>query len=138
VALLLISVSVRQAQTVHKSDVKIPTIHITGEGALYLNDKPVNINLLANQIKRNFPKASEVSVRPDKDMPWEVVSQVFAALNAAKPPIPVRPVRFVDRPGKFKVACYPEKRPGTLWLSSPAFAPLPPDCCDAAGCVSGA
>jgi hypothetical protein len=85
-----------QAQTVHKSDVKIPTIHISGEGALYLNDKPLNINLLANEIKRSFPKASEVRVRPAKDTPWEVVSQVFAALNAAKPPIPVRPVRFAD------------------------------------------
>jgi hypothetical protein len=85
-----------QAQTVHRSDVKVPTVRITGEGALYLNDKAVNINLLANEIKRSFPKASEVRVRPDKDTPWEVVSQVFAALNAAKPPIRVRPVRFAD------------------------------------------
>jgi biopolymer transport protein ExbD len=85
-----------QAQTVHKSDVKIPTIHITGEGALYLNGKPVNINLLASEIKRSFPKASEVRVRPDKDTLWEVVSQVFAALNAAKPPIRVSPVKFAD------------------------------------------
>jgi len=85
-----------QAQTVHRSDVKVPTVRITGEGALYLNDKAVNINLLANEIKRSFPNASEVRARPDKDTPWEVVSQVFAALNAAKPPIRVRPVGFAD------------------------------------------
>jgi hypothetical protein len=85
-----------QAQTAHKRDVKIPTIHITREGALYLNDKPVNINLLATEIKRSFPKALEVRVRPDRDTTWEVVSQVFAALNAAKPPIPVRPVTVAD------------------------------------------
>jgi Biopolymer transport protein ExbD/TolR len=85
-----------QVQTLHKSDVKIPTVRITGDGALYLNNKAVNINLLANEIKRSFPKASEVRVRPDKDTPWDVVSQVFAALNAARPPIRVRPVRFAD------------------------------------------
>jgi biopolymer transport protein ExbD len=85
-----------QAQTVHKSDVKIPTIHITGEGGLYLNDKAVNINSLTNEIKRSFPKATDVRVMPDKETSWEIVSQVFAALDAAKPPIRVRPVRFGD------------------------------------------
>jgi hypothetical protein len=85
-----------QTQTVHKSDAKIPTIHITREGGLYLNDKPVNINSLANEIKRSFPKGSEVRVRADKETSWEIVSQVFAALNAAKPQIPVRPVRFEE------------------------------------------
>ena len=85
-----------QAHPAHKSDLRIPTIHITPEGHLHLHNKPVNINGLAPEIKRNFPKASEVRVKPDKDTPWEVVSQVFAALNEAKPPIPVRPVRFAD------------------------------------------
>jgi biopolymer transport protein ExbD len=85
-----------QAQTIHKSDLKIPAIHITREGGLYLNDKPVNINLLTDEIKRNFPKASEVRVKADKETTWEIVSQVFAALNAAKPPIHVRPVTFAE------------------------------------------
>lgn len=85
-----------QAQTVHKSDVKIPTINITREGGLYLNDTPVNINSLTKEIKRSFPKASEVRVRSEKETTWEIVSQVFAALDAAKPPIQVRPVRLAD------------------------------------------
>jgi len=94
-------------QTLHKSDVKIPTVRITGDGALYLNNKAVNINLLANEIKRSFPKALEVRVRPDKDTPWDVVSQVFAALKCGQAS-DSRKTREIRRPEKFRVAHYPE------------------------------
>jgi len=82
-----------QAAPRPKSDAGIPTIRLSSDGRLYLNDKPVNINLLANEIKRRFPTASEVYVRLRKNTPWDLVSQVSAQLGAAKPPIPVR---FVD------------------------------------------
>ena len=68
----------------------IPVITITKEGRLFLNDNPVNINLLPSEIKHRFPAASEVYVRPDKQTPWNPVSQVLSVLEAAKPPIPVR------------------------------------------------
>ena len=73
-----------------KSNVTVPTIHITRVGRLYLNDRPVNINLLAGDIKHNFPTAAEVYIRPDKDTTWDPVSQVLAALRTALPSVSVR------------------------------------------------
>ena len=67
----------------------LPLITITRDGALYLNEKAVSINVLADQLKRDFPMASEVYVKPDRMRVWEPVSQVLVALNAAKPPIQV-------------------------------------------------
>src|SRR5215469_10351241 len=65
-------------------------ITITRDGALYLNEKPVSINVLADELERDFPMTSEVYVKPDRMTVWEPVSQVLVALNAAKPPIQVR------------------------------------------------
>lgn len=66
-------------------------------GALYLNEKPVSINVLADELKRDFPMTSEVYVKPDRMTVWEPVSQVLVALNAAKPPIQVK---FPLAPGR--------------------------------------
>ena len=50
-------------------------ISITRDGSLYLNEKPVSINLLADELKRNFPMASEVYVRLDKNAVWDPISR---------------------------------------------------------------
>ena len=76
---------------------RLPVITITRDGALYLDEKPVNISVLADELKRDFPRASEVYVKPDRMTAWEPVSQVLAALNAAKPPIQVK---FPLTPGR--------------------------------------
>jgi len=65
----------------------LPIISITRDGSLYLNEKPVSIKLLVDELKRNFPTASEVYVRPDKNAVWDPISQVLIALKAANPPI---------------------------------------------------
>ncbi len=62
----------------------LPVVSITREGTSYLNDKPVNINLLADQIHKRFHNASTVYVRADRRTPWDQVAQVFATLGEAK------------------------------------------------------
>ena len=57
----------------------------------------MGINVLAYELKRDFLMASEVYVKPDRMTVWESVSQLLAALNAAKPPIQVR---FPLAPGR--------------------------------------
>ena len=47
----------------------------------------MGINVLAYELKRDFLMASEVYVKPDRMTVWESVSQLLAALNAAKTPI---------------------------------------------------
>jgi biopolymer transport protein ExbD len=81
----------------HPNIERLPVIAITRDGSLYLNEKAVSINVLAVELKREFPMASEVYVKPDRMTVWEPLSQVLAALNAAKPPIQVR---FPLAPGR--------------------------------------
>jgi biopolymer transport protein ExbD len=74
---------------------EVPIIFITRDGALHLNGKPVSINDLVDELKRNFPTASEVYVQPDRNTVWEHVDQVLTALNAAKPPIQARFTKLI-------------------------------------------
>jgi biopolymer transport protein ExbD len=67
-----------------------PVISITRQGSLYLDEQPVAITVLVNELRRRYPMASEVYLRADRNTVWDAVSRVLAALEAAKPPIQVR------------------------------------------------
>lgn len=43
----------------------LPIISITRDGPLYLNEKPVSINVLVDELKRDFPTASDVYVQQE-------------------------------------------------------------------------
>jgi len=75
-----------QAQTVRPDK---PSIVIAKDGTIYLNEQPVKLDHLAEEINRTFPKASAVYVRGDSRVTWGEVSQVMAALNSAKIPMRV-------------------------------------------------
>jgi biopolymer transport protein ExbD len=77
-------VDVPKVTQVRNSAEELPVITITKDGALYLNDKPVNINEMAPALQRRFGSVPSVYVRADKDTVWDVIAQVVSALNAAK------------------------------------------------------
>jgi biopolymer transport protein ExbD len=62
----------------------LPVVSISREGTSYLNEKPVNIHLLADQIHKRFHSASSVYVRADRRTPFDQVAQVVATLGEAK------------------------------------------------------
>jgi len=62
----------------------LPVITVTRDGALYLNEKPVSINVLADELKRDFPRASEVYVKPDRMTVWEPVSQALGRIECGQ------------------------------------------------------
>src|ERR1700761_6536689 len=62
----------------------LPVISITKNGESYLNDKPININLLAEGVRQLFHNATAVYVRADKDTPWDPIAQIVAELGEAK------------------------------------------------------
>src|SRR6185437_7946893 len=67
----------------------VPSVAIAKDGTIYLNEQPVRLDHLAEEINRTFPKASAVYVRGDRRVTWGEVSQVMAALNSAKIPMRV-------------------------------------------------
>lgn len=68
-----------------KEDVQdLPVININKEGESYLNDKPVNINLMATTIRQRYKNAKAVYLRADRRTPWDQIAQVIATLGEAK------------------------------------------------------
>ena len=63
---------------------ELPVVSLTRNGDVYLGDKPVNINLLGETIKKKYPKSKAAFVRADKETVYDPIAQVISALNQAK------------------------------------------------------
>ena len=71
----------------------LPVVTVSKIGEVYLNEKPVNLNLLAKELQTRFPKSKDVYVRADSKLVWQTLAQVISELNEAK----VK-VKLVTRP----------------------------------------
>ena len=90
-----LEIEVPKVKTEKASAQDLNVINITKTGELYFNDKPVNINALAETVKSN-KKAKEnlVYIRADKATPYDPIAKVVAELTDAK--IGVRLVTQTD------------------------------------------
>ncbi len=61
-----------------------PVVQIGKSGNFFLQNKPININLMAAEVLRLYPNATMVYVRADKTVDWDVVAQVLSALGKSK------------------------------------------------------
>lgn len=72
---------VKQSETSVKD---LPVVNITRAGESYLNEKPVNIHLLGETIRKRYPAAKSVYLRADKGTTWDPIAQVISELGQAK------------------------------------------------------
>ncbi len=79
-----LEVDVPKVKTTRDTTQELPVVSITKDGDSYLNDKPVNINLLGSEIRRRFGKSKAVYLRADRGTTWDPIAQVVAALGDAK------------------------------------------------------
>lgn len=79
-----LQIEVPKVKSVKQSVQDLPVISISKEGTTYLNEKPVNINLLADSIHQRFHNATSVYVRADSRTPWDPIAQVVDRLGNAK------------------------------------------------------
>jgi biopolymer transport protein ExbD len=63
---------------------ELPVISLTKAGEVYLNEKPVQLARLGEQIRARFPTAAKVYVRADRDTIWDPIAQVVNALGKAR------------------------------------------------------
>ena len=61
-----------------------PIVTISRDGNSYLNEKPVNIHLLGEEIRKRYPSAKSVYLRADKGTTWDPIAQVISELGQAK------------------------------------------------------
>jgi biopolymer transport protein ExbD len=80
-----LEIEVPKVRTEKASAQDYNVVNITKAAEIYFNDKPANINELADLIKSNH-KAKElvVYIRADKQTPWDPIAQVVAVLTEAK------------------------------------------------------
>ena len=62
----------------------LPVVSITKDGTSYLNDKPVNIHLLAQEIHKRYRNATSVYLSADYRTRFDPIAQVIAELGDAK------------------------------------------------------
>ncbi len=79
-----LDIQVPTVKRVQNTAQDLPVVSITRAGESFLNDKPVNINALADGIRQRFHGATSVYVRADKETPWDPIAQIVAELGEAK------------------------------------------------------
>jgi biopolymer transport protein ExbD len=79
-----LDIQVPKVRRVQNTAQDLPVISITKNGESFLNDKPININLLAQGIRQRFHNATAVYVRADRETPWDPIAQSVAELGEAK------------------------------------------------------
>jgi biopolymer transport protein ExbD len=79
-----LDIQVPRVRRVQNTAQDLPVVSITKNGESYLNDKPININSLAEGIHARFPNATAAYVRADKETPWDQIAQIVAELGESK------------------------------------------------------
>ncbi len=79
-----LDIKVPTVKRVQNTAQDLPVISITKNGESFLNEKPININLLAQGVRARFHNATAVYVRADKETPWDPIAQIVAELGDAK------------------------------------------------------
>ncbi len=79
-----LEVQVPKVKQVRETAQEMPVVTLTRDGEINLNEKPVNINELGDEIKRRFSGTKGAYVRADKNTTWDVLAQVVSALGEAK------------------------------------------------------
>jgi biopolymer transport protein ExbD len=79
-----LDIRVPEVRRVQNTAQDLPVVSISKSGESFLNEKPVNIHLLAQGIHERFHNATAVYVRADKETPWDPIAQVVAELGEAK------------------------------------------------------
>ncbi len=79
-----IEVDVPKVAAVKDTAKEMPVVTMTKNGDITLNGKTVNYHELGATIHKQFPTATGVYVRADKETIWDGVAQVLAELGEAK------------------------------------------------------
>jgi len=79
-----LEVEVPKVKPVKENIQDLPVVTITRDGASYLNDKQVNINVLSQEIRKRYHNASAVYVRADRLTTFDPIAQIIATLGEAK------------------------------------------------------
>jgi biopolymer transport protein ExbD len=79
-----LEVEVPKVKPIRENVQDLPVVVIGQDGTTYLADKPVNINLMVDEISKHYRNSKSVYLKADRRTPWDQVAQVIATLGEAK------------------------------------------------------
>jgi biopolymer transport protein ExbD len=79
-----LEINVPEVKQVQDTAEELPVINVTRDGKLFLNEKPVNINQIPEEVARRFKGAKAVYLLADRSTVWDPIVQVISTLNEAK------------------------------------------------------
>ena len=79
-----LEVEVPKVKQLRETVEDLPVITLDRTGETSLGDRRVNFNLLAEEVRRQYPKATGVFLRADKNTVWDPIAQVISKLGEAK------------------------------------------------------
>jgi biopolymer transport protein ExbD len=79
-----LEVEVPKVKPIRENVQDLPVVVIGQDGTTYLADKPVNINLMVDEIRKHYRNTKSVYLKADRRTPWDQVAQVIATLGEAK------------------------------------------------------
>jgi biopolymer transport protein ExbD len=86
----LVLPTLAQSPTPQPAGAALQVVTITRTGVLALDGRPINIRRLNASVERRSNVERGIIFRAEKDVPFNVVSQVLSELARAKPPIHVK------------------------------------------------
>ena len=98
-----LEVDVPKVNLSKESAQELQVINITKDGEIALNDKPMNLNLIPQELENRFKKGTRaVYLRADKATPYDPIAQVISALGQAKIEVKLvtQPVDSAGRKGR--------------------------------------
>jgi biopolymer transport protein ExbD len=79
-----IEIDVPKTRSVASSSKELPVVSVTKAGEIYLGHDPVNINQIADRIRRQYPGQQAVYLQASGETPFDIVAQVMSVLGTAK------------------------------------------------------
>ena len=78
-----LEINVPEVKQVKDTNEDLPVISITRNGRLYLNEKPININQIATEVRKRFKNQKSVYVMADKATIYDPIANVISKLDEA-------------------------------------------------------
>ena len=91
-----LEINVPEVKQVQDTNEEFPVVSVTRDGRLFLNERPININQIPEEVNKRFKDSKGVYVMADKATVWDPIAQVISTLNEAK-----LPIKMVTKPQEF-------------------------------------
>lgn len=91
-----LEINVPEVKQVQDTNEEFPVVSVTRDGRLFLNERPVNINQIPEEVNKRFKGSKGVYVMADRATVWDPIAQVISTLNEAK-----LPIKVVTKPQEF-------------------------------------